>query len=182
MDLVMTQKTLIPEKLKALYLKHRELVIYMLVGGGTTAVSWGCKYLCNLLLFGGTVHPSLLQNSLLSVVESLSALAYAYPANRKWVFRSKDPNIPAELARFTGSRMVGWILSWLLSMLLVNLLNVHVFLSTVLVGFVCSNISYFFSRRFVFRKNSDPAPSVSVCLVMLQNNAAIPLQLQDSVS
>ena len=137
--------------MKTLWVKYRELIIYILVGGGTTAVAWGCKYLCNLFFFGGTAYPTVLQNSVLSIVENLSAIAYAYPANRKWVFHSKDPNIPAELIKYSGSRMAGWILGWLLNMLLVNVLGVNVFLSTVLVGIVCVNVSYFFSKLLVFR-------------------------------
>ena len=139
------------EGMKTLWKKYREAIIYILVGGGTTLVAWGCKYLCNLLFFGGTSYPTLMQNTILSAVENLSAIIYAYPANRKWVFRSKDPHIPAELLKFTGSRIVGWILGWLLNMLLVNVLNVNVFLSTLLVGVVCVNVSYSFSKLLVFR-------------------------------
>lgn len=157
--------------LKKPWEKYRELIIYILVGGGTTLVAWGCKYLWNLVFFDGTAYPTMLQNSVLSIVENVSAIAYAYPANRKWVFHSKDPNVPAELMKFTGSRMVGWILGWLLNMLLVNALNVNVFLSTLLVGMICVNVSYFVSKRLVFRKESgktrsgsrgDPLPAYKV--------------------
>ena len=154
MDITVRPKPECGAALKKLWAKYGELIIYILVGGGTTLVAWGCKYLCNLVFFGGTAYPTVLQNSILSVVENVSAIAYAYPANRKWVFHSKDPNIPAELVKFTGSRMVGWILGWLLNMLLVNALNVNVFLSTLLVGMICVNVSYFVSKRLVFQKKS----------------------------
>ncbi len=138
--------------LKAFWSKYRELIIYILVGGGTTAVAWGCKYLWNLFFYDGTSFPTVFQNSVLSVVENVSAIAYAYPANRRWVFRSTDPNISAELARFTGSRLAAWILGWLLNMLQVNVLHINVFLSTVVTGIVCVFVNYFISKLLVFHK------------------------------
>ena len=159
MDITVRPKPECGAALKKLWAKYGELIIYILVGGGTTLVAWGCKYLWNLVFFDGTSYPTMLQNSVLSTVENLSAITYAYPANRKWVFRSNDPNIPAELMKFTGSRMVGWILGWLLNMLLVNVLNVNVFLSTLLVGMICVNVSYFVSKRLVFQKKSGKTRS-----------------------
>ena len=150
MEITVHARSLCLEMLKTLWEKYREVIIYILVGGGTTLVAWGCKYLCNLLFFDGTYYPTLMQNTILSVVENTTAIAYAYPANRKWVFHSKDPHITSELFKFTGSRMFGWIVGWLLSMLLVNVLNINVFLSTLLVGIICVNVSYFFSKRIVF--------------------------------
>ena len=141
-------------KVKMLCLKYRELLIYILVGGGTTLVAWGCKYLWNLCFFGGAAYPTVLQNSVLSVVENVAAIVYAYPVNRKWVFRSKDPKILPELAKFTGSRTAVWILGWLLNMLLVNVLDLSIFLSTVLVGFAGFVANYSVSKLLVFRRNS----------------------------
>ncbi len=141
------------EKIKAFLRDRRELILYYLVGGGTTAVAWGCKYLCNLLLFGGTAYPTPLQNSVLSFVENASAIAYAYPANRRWVFRSRDPGILRKLVLFTFSRLGAWVLGWLLNLLLVSALKVSIFISTVAVGIVCVNVNYLFSKLLVFRRD-----------------------------
>lgn len=149
------------EKTKAFYLKNRELIVYYLIGGGTTAIAWGCKYLWNLCFFGGTAYPSVAQNSVLSIIENVAAVAYAYPANRKWVFRSTDPDIPAELAKFTVSRLAAWVVSWALNTLLVNGLGVSIFHSTVLVGIVGANINYVFSKLLVFRKEQFGSKTAS---------------------
>ena len=133
--------------------EQRRLILYYLVGGGTTLVAWGCKYLWNHLFYGGAAFPSAIQNSVLSFVENVSAIAYAYPANRKWVFHSTDPHILTELVRFTGSRLAAWIVGWLLNLFLVSILNVSIFISTVLVGIVCVNVNYAFSKLLVFRNS-----------------------------
>ncbi len=142
------------EKIKELCIKHREILVYIIVGGLTTVVAWGCKFLWNAVFYAGTALPTVTQNTVLSVVENVSGIAFAYPTNRKWVFQSKNPNILSELISFVGSRAATWILGWLLNMLLVNVLNVSVFVSTVVVGIVVIIGNYVFSKLLVFRKKN----------------------------
>ena len=142
------------EKIKELCTKHREILVYIIVGGLTTVVAWGCKFLWNAVFYAGTALPTVTQNTVLSVVENVSGIAFAYPTNRKWVFQSKNPNILSELISFIGSRAATWILGWLLNMLLVNVLNVSVFVSTVVVGIVVIIGNYVFSKLLVFRKKN----------------------------
>ena len=142
------------EKIKELCIKHREILVYIIVGGLTTVVAWGCKFLWNAVFYAGTALPTVTQNTVLSVVENVSGIAFAYPTNRKWVFQSKNPSILSELISFIGSRAATWILGWLLNMLLVNVLNVSVFISTVVVGIVVIIGNYVFSKLLVFRKKN----------------------------
>ncbi len=142
------------EKIKELCIKHREILVYIIVGGLTTVVAWGCEFLWNAVFYAGTALPTVTQNTVLSVVENVSGIAFAYPTNRKWVFQSKNPNILSELISFIGSRAATWILGWLLNMLLVNVLNVSVFISTVVVGIVVIIGNYVFSKLLVFRKKN----------------------------
>lgn len=142
------------EKIKALCVKYRELIVYLIVGVLTTVVSWGCKFLWNALFFGGTALPTVGQNTVLSVVENVSGIAFAYPTNRKWVFRSKNPNILAEMGGFVGSRLVTMLLGYLLNLLCVNVLGVSVFVSTMLVSVVVVIGNYVISKFFVFRKRA----------------------------
>ncbi|MBO5638502.1 MAG: GtrA family protein [Oscillospiraceae bacterium] len=142
------------DKIKELCIKHREILVYIIVGGLTTVVAWGCKFLWNAVFYAGTALPTVTQNTVLSVVENVSGIAFAYPTNRKWVFQSKNPNILSELLSFVGSRAATWILGWLLNMLLVNVLNVSVFVSTVVVGILVIIGNYVFSKLLVFRKKN----------------------------
>ena len=139
-------------KIKELCIKYREIIVYLIVGVLTTLVAWGCKFLWNFIFYAGTKFPTVAQNSVLSVVENVSGIAFAYPTNRRWVFQSKNPNILAEFVSFVGSRAATWILGWLLNMLLVNVLGVSVFISTVVVGVLVVIGNYVFSKLLVFRK------------------------------
>ncbi len=142
------------EKIKALCIKHREILVYLIVGGLTTVVAWGCKFLWNFIFYAGTKLPTVGQNTVLSVVENVSGIAFAYPTNRKWVFQSKNPSILSEFISFVGSRAATWILGWLLNMLMVNVLGISVFVSTVVVGVLVVIGNYVFSKLLVFRKKA----------------------------
>ena len=139
------------DKIKALCVKHREILVYLIVGGLTTLVSWAAKFLWNFAFYGGTLDPTPLQNTVLSVVENAAGIAFAYPTNRKWVFQSKNPNILAEAGSFVGSRLITMLLGWLLNLLLVSLLH-NTYIATVVSAVVVVVGNYVISKLLVFRK------------------------------
>ena len=141
------------DKIKALCVKHREILVYLIVGGLTTVVSWAAKFLWNLAFYGGTSDPTALQNTILSVVENAAGIAFAYPTNRRWVFQSKNPNILAEAGSFVGSRLLTMLLGWLLNLLFTNVLGVPMMVSTVIASVFVVVGNYIISKLLVFRKN-----------------------------
>ncbi len=143
------------EKIRALCVKYREILVYLIVGVLTTIVSWGCKFLWNAVFYGSTAYPTVAQNTMLSVVENVSGIAFAYPTNRRWVFRSRNPNILSEMGTFVGSRLATMLMGYLLNLLLVNALGVSVFVSTIVVGVVVVVGNYVLSKLFVFRKKAE---------------------------
>ena len=142
-------------KIKPLCIQYRELIVYVIVGGLTTVVAWGCKFLWNFLFFGGAAYPTVAQNTVLSIVENVSGIAFAYPTNRRWVFRSTNPNILPELASFVGSRLATMVMGYLLNLLFVNVLGISVFISTVIVGIAVIIGNYVLSKLFVFKKKEE---------------------------
>ena len=140
------------EKIKALCIRYRELIVYIIVGGLTTVVGWGTKFLWNILFYGGTAFPTSLQNAILSVVEWVAGVAFAYPTNRKWVFQSKNPDILKEASGFVASRLATLGLNFLAMQLLVNLLHVNFYVSTIIAGILVIIGNYVFSKLFVFKK------------------------------
>ena len=140
------------DKIKALCVKHREILVYLIVGGLTTVVSWAAKFLWNLAFYGGTPDPTALQNTILSVVENAAGIAFAYPTNRRWVFQSKNPNILAEAGSFVGSRLLTMLLGWLLNLLFTNVLGIPMMVSTVIASVFVVVGNYIISKLLVFRK------------------------------
>ncbi len=140
------------EKVKTLCIRHREILIYLIVGVLTTMVSWTAKFLWNLIFYEGTAYPSGLQNSILSVVSWVSGVLFAYPTNRKWVFRSTNPDILKEAAGFVGSRLATLVLEWLVNLILVSGLHVSIYVSTIIAAVLVVIGNYVFSKLLVFRK------------------------------
>ena len=139
-------------KIKALCLKYREILVYLIVGGLTTLVSWTAKFLWNYLFYAGTAYPDSAQNFILSVVDWVAGVAFAYPANRRWVFQSKNPQILKEASGFVLSRLSTLLLNILMMQLLVNVLHINVYVSTVFTAILVIVGNYVFSKLFVFKK------------------------------
>ena len=140
------------DKIKALCVKYREILVYLIVGGLTTLVSWTAKFLWNYLFYAGTAYPSSTQNFILSVVDWVAGVAFAYPANRRWVFQSRNPAILKEASGFVLSRLSTLLLNILMMQLLVNVLHINVYVSTVFTAILVIVGNYVFSKLFVFKK------------------------------
>ena len=143
------------EKLRGFCKKHWEILVYLIVGGLTTLVSWAAKFLWNFAFYGGTAAPTVAQNTILSVVENAAGIAFAYPTNRKWVFQSKNPHILAEAGSFVGSRLLTMLLGWLLNLLLVNVLGISTYIATVVSAVFVVVGNYIISKLLVFRKKKQ---------------------------
>lgn len=139
------------EKIKSLCVKYRELIVYVIVGGLTTLVSWAAKFAWNFIFYGGTAYPTELQAVILSTVEWVAGVAFAYPTNRRFVFQSKAPEIFKECIKFVLSRVSTYLLSVGLNVLL-TWLGVNVYVTTIVAAVAVVIANYVISKLFVFRK------------------------------
>ena len=135
----------------ALFRKYEEIIVYLIVGVLTTIVSWFCMFFVNIVIFGNPLYPTSTQNLILSVVNWTAGVLFAYPTNRKFVFKSKDKNILGEFAKFVASRISTLILDILLRQVL-GLLGVDVFVTTLISAVLVIIGNYVFSKLLVFRK------------------------------
>ena len=142
------------EKIKALCIKYRELIVYVIVGGMTTVVSWAAKFAWNFIFYAGTAHPTGTQMFILATVEWVAGVAFAYPTNRRWVFQSKDPHIFKECTMFVLSRVSTYVLSVLINELF-TWLGVNVYVTTVISAVFVIVANYVISKFFVFKKKKD---------------------------
>ena len=134
-----------------LFKKYEEIIVYLIVGVMTTIVSWFCMFFVNIVIFGNPLYPTSTQNLILSIVNWTAGVLFAYPTNRKFVFKSKDKNILGEFAKFVASRVSTLILDILLRQVL-GFLGVDVFVTTVISAVLVIIGNYVFSKLLVFRK------------------------------
>ena len=140
------------EKIKALCIKHREILVYLIVGVMTTVFAWAIRFLWNIVFYAGTAHPLPLQTTILTIVEFIAGVSFAYPTNRKWVFRSTNPNILKEAAGFVSARLTTLGIQMLLNLVIINVLHVNFYVATVVIGIIVVILNYVFSKLLVFRK------------------------------
>ena len=131
--------------------QKREVIVYLIVGVLTTVVAWTAKFLWNFLFFSNTAHPTSFQNLILSTVNWVAGVAFAYPVNRKWVFKSKNPDILKEGSQFMLSRLLTWALDIVVMQFLVNILGLDVFAGTLIAAFLIVIANYVISKLFVFK-------------------------------
>ena len=142
------------DKIKELCVKHREILVYLIVGVMTTVFAWAIRFLCNVVFYAGTAHPLPVQTTILTIVEFIAGVSFAYPTNRKWVFRSTNPNILKEAAGFVSARLTTLAIQMLLNLVIINLLHVNFYVATVVIGIIVVILNYVFSKLLVFRKKS----------------------------
>lgn len=117
--------------MKALFEKYREIIVYLIVGVLTTIVSWAVVFIGKLFLDMDVSWQNFLNNSL----SWLAGVCFAYPLNRKWVFKSHNPQIFKEFVGFAGSRVSTWILDVIIMWLFVNVVTLERPIAAVLGWF-----------------------------------------------
>lgn len=142
------------EKLKELFLKYEEIIAYLIVGGLTTLVSWGAKFLANYVFFGNTMDSDGFKSLVLSIINWTAGVIFAYFTNRKFVFKSKDPMLK-EASQFVLSRVSTLILDIVVMDILSVRLGVHLMIATVISAVLVIIANYVFSKLFVFNKKKS---------------------------
>ena len=138
------------EKIKELYKKYEEIIVYLIVGVMTTIVSWAAKFIANALLFDNTMYPTPVENAVLSTINWTTGVIFAFFTNRRFGFKSKEP-MGKEASKFVLSRVSTWVLD-IVAMQVFTALNINLVVATVIVAVLVTIANYVFSKLFVFNK------------------------------
>lgn len=133
--------------LKSLFLKYRELILYVFFGGLTTLVNW-----VGYWLLADVFHVPYLWAT--AIAQVLSIL-FAYVTNRIWVFESKAKGFSAvfwEMVRFFGCRAASFVLDLLCMRIGVGGLHINDMVMKLLSNVIVVIVNYVFSKLIVFRK------------------------------
>ncbi len=137
------------EKIKELYKKYEEIIVYLIVGVLNTIVSWAAWGLCAYTILDAQV---VWQNAALSVISWVVGVVFGYFMNRKYVFKSTDPQIVKEFLQFSGGRVATLVLDSLMMILMVNVLTINEAVSKIFVSVLVMIGNYLLSKFFVFKK------------------------------
>jgi putative flippase GtrA len=142
-------------KLLKLYKEHREIANYLIVGGLTTLVSLVVKY---ALLFTILDATNGVQLQIAVIISWIISVAFAYWANRKYVFESKSKDYLKEIGLFVSSRISTLLLDMFIMWFFVTLLKldtqVWVIIWTIVSQVLVIILNYILSKFIVFKKKS----------------------------
>ena len=141
-------------KIHELYCKYEEILVYLVVGVLTTIVSWAAKFLFNAVFYGNTAHPTSVQNFVLSTVNWVAGVIFAYFTNRKYVFKSTGPMIK-EAPKFVLSRVSTYVLDIVVMQVLGNIMGINVYIATFISAVLVMIANYVFSKIFVFKLDKN---------------------------
>ena len=126
--------------------KYNEDVKYLIVGAFTTIVS----------IFSYNVFRFFLKNYIICTALSwIVAVLFAYIANRRYVFFSKDQRILKEFSEFVFARILSLLAEIAVMYILVDFLNIADRVSKLIVQFIIVILNYIFSKLFVFKESDS---------------------------
>lgn len=141
-------------KIRELYVKYRELIRYIIVGGMTTVVSLGTYY---LLVFTVLDPKDALQLQIANVISWIAAVTFSYFASRSYVFASKNENVLKEMIDFYIARLATLGMDMGIMFVFVTLLGCNDKIMKIIVQFVVTIANYVFAKLFVFKKGQRVA-------------------------
>ena len=140
------------EKIKQIYLKYKEIINYLIVGGLTTVIS--------LIVYYVSVYTFLnpdnaLQLQIANIISWIAGVTFAYFTNRKFVFESDNPHKIEEATKFVGSRISTLLLDMLVMWLGVTILMFSDKIMKIISQILVIVGNYIISKFFVFKKNKN---------------------------
>lgn len=133
--------------IKSFYVRYKELIHYLVVGGLTTLVSLGTYY---GLVFTILDPDKPLQLQAANVISWITCVTFAYFTNRWFVFESRNPNMVKEAAAFYTSRISTLVMDMGLMFLLVTLFHWNDKLAKLLLQVLITIANYVLSKFIVF--------------------------------
>ena len=124
------------------------MVNYLIVGVLTTIVSWAAYALCKLVM--DVDNAVMMQIAV--IIRWVAGVVFGYFTNRRFVFKSKNPDMLKEAAGFASSRLVTLFLDMFVMWLLPTIFHVNDWIATFISAVLVTVMNYIFSKFIVFRK------------------------------
>lgn len=134
-------------RIKALFVQYREIILYLFFGVLTTLVNWGSYFACTDLLH--------IDYMVSTAIAWLVSVLFAYLTNRRWVFDSHVTGLKPvllEALSFFGGRGFSGLLELGGMKLFVEVLLVPDKIAKIGLSVVVVILNYVLSKLLIFRK------------------------------
>ena len=153
----MKERMYMIEKIKELYRKHKEKLLYLIFGGLTTLVDWTISFSL-YYLWGDQIEVNPLLVHTADVIAWVSAVVFAYVTNRIWVFESRTKGLASmirEIVSFAGGRGLTFFMQEGIVVVFVTWLGMNKYIIRVVAAVFVIIANYFISKLIVFRKRKE---------------------------
>ncbi len=162
------------EKIKSLFIKYKEIIMYIIFGVMTTLVNWVVYTVLIKIfgsaaesqtvlftLFGRSITTKVFYIFIANFVAWVAGVLFAFVTNKLWVFESKSWRfglVMKELWLFVLARLITGVLEWFGVPLLwaigldQDLFGIDGFLAKIVVSVIVVILNYIFSKLIIFRK------------------------------
>lgn len=137
-------------KIKELFVKYKEVILYIFFGGLTTLVNWGLYW-----LLADAFH---IHYMAATAIAQIAAILFAYVTNRIWVFESRVSGargIAVEMLKFFSCRGVSFLMDLLCMYVGVDLLHINDKWMKLIANIIVVIVNYVFSKLIIFREKSE---------------------------
>ena len=135
------------QKIKLLFEKYREIIIYVIFGALTTAVDFG-TYILLTRLFA-------VNEGVANVIAQIIAIVFAFFTNKLFVFNDRSMrlrDVCLQFAKFTSMRLVTLVLNSGLFFILNEVAKINDIVTKIGVSVIVIILNYIFSKLIVFKK------------------------------
>ena len=140
------------EKIKELYNKYKEILMYIIFGVLTTVVNIVSYFLLARILHIDTVVST--------VIALILSILFAYITNKIFVFESKTntaKELLKEIISFFGCRAFTGILDVAFMYITVEVFNLNDMIMKIISNIVVIIVNYIFSKLIIFKKDKRKA-------------------------
>lgn len=140
------------EKIKELYNKYKEILMYLIFGVLTTVVNIVSYFLLARILHIDTVVST--------VIALILSILFAYITNKIFVFESKTntaKELLKEIISFFGCRAFTGILDVAFMYITVDVFNLNDMIMKIISNIVVIIVNYIFSKLIIFKKDKRKA-------------------------
>ena len=170
------------DKIKSLFVKYKEIIMYIIFGVLTTLVNWVVYALTEPLfkamfhgddvmfnLFGMAITYTTFAIFLANFLAWVAGVVFAFVTNKIWVFESKSWRfglVMKELWLFVLARLITGVLEWFGVPLLwaigmdQALFGIDGFLAKIVVSVIVVILNYVFSKLIIFKKKDKAEEKV----------------------
>lgn len=140
------------EKIKKLFLKYREIITYIIVGGLTTLVRWGTTAIFEDVF--AFIKVDVTRSIIVTAVSLIVTILFAFPPNKLIVFESKSFKkgiIGVEFISFISARAVVSLIELVGIPVICGIFGISNLITTMVVSIISLIANYIFSKLFIFK-------------------------------